>query len=367
MKRTEQRKRRVAPSPTALILAAAAATIVGLAGCAGTPPITTDSGDSPPEAIATREMVTVNGRDQGVVIRGHDRTAPVVLWLSGGPGGSELGWTRRYLAELEKDVVFVNWDQPGVARSYRAVDWETVTVEDYVNDTIAMSEYLRDRFGTDSIILAGHSWGSIIGLKAIDRRPELFSAYVGVAQQVNARENDLHGYEMVLETARRRDTRGDRRVVERLTELGPPPYPPGDGGHYVYLFQKVHVYSPHPSPEPSAVSMVFPREYTPRDSFNAIRGVINGVTHVYPQLADLDFEDEVRSVAVPVFFFTGRYDETCVQDIAWRYFEQLEAPHKEFVWFEKSGHNVPYQEPERFVREFRARVLAHISHERSSS
>jgi pimeloyl-ACP methyl ester carboxylesterase len=340
--------------------------IASLSGCAGTPPITTDAGASPPRAIATREMVPVNGREQGVVIRGHDRTAPVVLWLSGGPGGSELGWTRRYLEDLEEDVVFVNWDQPGVARSYRAVDWETVTVDDYVDDTIAMSEYLRDRFDVDSIILAGHSWGSIIGLKAAHRRPELYSAYVGVAQQVNAGENDLHGYEMVLEAARRRDTRSDRRVVERLAEMGPPPYAPGDGGHYVYLFQKVHVYSPHPSPEPSAVSMVFPREYTLRDSINAVRGVINGVTHIYPQLANLDFEREVRSVEVPVFFFTGRYDETCVQDIAWRYFEHLEAPHKEFVWFEQSGHNVPYQEPERFIREFRERVLVHISQERSS-
>ncbi len=342
-------------------LATVAAGLLALAatGCAGTPPIEGSHGD----AIASRERVTVNGRTQGLVIRGEDRDNPVLLWLAGGPGGSELGWTTSYLGALEADVVFVNWDQPGVGMSWRAADWDRVTVEDFVTDTIAMSEYLRDRFGTDRIMLAGHSWGSIIGLKAVAQRPDLYSAYLAVAQQVNVQENDLHGYHMVLEEASRR---GDERVVERLAEMGPPPYDREDGGHYVYLFQKVHVYSPHPSPEPSFTSMLFPREYTLRDSVNALRGLINGVSTVYPQLVDLDFARSVPRVEVPVFFFTGRYDETCVQDIAWRYYQQLDAPHKEFLWFERSGHNLPYHEPDRFVREVRTRVLTHISDRRNS-
>ncbi len=339
-------------------IAIAALLAISTAGCAGTPPIEGNGGDP----IAVRERVVVNGREQGVVIRGTDRSNPVLLWLAGGPGGSELGWTTTYLGELEKDVVFVNWDQPGVGMSWRAADWETVSVDDFVDDVIAMSEYLVERFETDRIVLAGHSWGSIIGLKAASRRPDLYSAYLAIAQQVNAGENDRHGYEMVMREASRR---GDERVVKRLWEMGPPPYGRADGRNYVYLFQKVHVYSPHPSPEPSVTSMLFPREYTLLDSINVVRGIINGVTHVYPRLEDLDFTESVPHLDVPVFFFTGRYDETCVQDITWRYFQDLEAPHKEFIWFERSGHNVPYQEPERFVREVRTRVLTHISSRRS--
>lgn len=87
---------------------------------------------------------------------------------------------------------------------------------------------------------------------------------------------------------------------------------------------------------------------------------------MYPQLASLDFEEDTPRLDIPVYFFTGRYDETCVQDITRRYFENLEAPHKEFVWFERSGHNVPYQESERFVQELRERVLQSPSHRRES-
>ena len=332
--------------------------VVATVGCAGTAPITGSDGKPIPGSIAVREHVHVNGRDQGVVIRGNDRTAPVVLWLAGGPGGSETGWIRSSLGALERDVVLVNWDQPGVGMSFSAADWDTVTVADFVDDTIAMSEYLRDRFHQDRIILVGHSWGSVIGLMAADRRPDLYSAYVGVAQQVNARENDRHGYDLALSAAA---ARGDRRVVRHLTEIGPPPYSPERGRDYLYLFQKVHVYSPHPAPEPSFAALLFPREYTLLDSIHVLQGLLKGVSRVYPQLNDLDFERTIPSVNVPVFFFTGRYDETCVQNITYRYDKALKAPHKEFVWFEQSGHNVPYQQPERLVREFRDRVLTRKS------
>lgn len=282
-------------------------------GCTGTPPISDDDGQPREGSIASLETVTWQGDEFYLLLRGHDRTAPVLLWLAGGPGGSELGWTRTALGDLERDVVFVNWDQPGVAGAFNTVDWQSVTVDDYVDATIALSEYLCNRFGKDRIILAGHSWGSIIGLKAVHRRPDLYHTYLAVAQQVNSRENDLHGYNLVMKEARRR---GDTRVVRKLKEFGPPPYSREEGNNYVYLFQKVHVYSAGPgNANPSLGSMLFPREYTLLDSINTLRGVIHGVSNIYPQLKDLDFELQVPAVDVPVYFFTGRYDETCVQDI----------------------------------------------------
>lgn len=353
----------MAPMRHARTYMARAAVVAGIllsvAACAGTPAIDSPSG----HAIASREMVSINGRDQGLVIRGHDDRKPVLLWLAGGPGGSELGWTTSYLSDLEQDVVFVNWDQPGTGMSWRAADWDTVGIQDFVADTIALSEYLRERFDGSPLILAGHSWGSIIGLMAVDQRPDLFDAYLGVAQQVNAYENDRHGYRMVLREAA---ARGDTRVVSRLREMGPPPYGAEHGSNYVYLFQKVHVYSPRPAPEPSVTTMLFPPEYRLRDSINAVRGVIRGVTEVYPQLEDLDFSRSIPRVEVPVFFFTGRHDHTCVQDITWRYVQELAAPHKEFVWFEQSGHNLPYHQPEKFVRELRTRILNHVSDRRNT-
>lgn len=39
-----------------------------------------------------------------------------------------------------------------------------MTVEQFVDDTIAVTDYLRRRFDQDRICLLGHSWGSLIGI-----------------------------------------------------------------------------------------------------------------------------------------------------------------------------------------------------------
>jgi pimeloyl-ACP methyl ester carboxylesterase len=47
-----------------------------------------------------------------------------------------------------------------------------MTVAQFVADTLAVTDYLRERFGQDKIYLLGHSWGSFIGIQAAQRAPE---------------------------------------------------------------------------------------------------------------------------------------------------------------------------------------------------
>jgi pimeloyl-ACP methyl ester carboxylesterase len=49
-----------------------------------------------------------------------------------------------------------------------------------------------------------------------------------------------------------------------------------------------------------------------------------------------------------VFFFLGRHDRHVDANVAASYFEVLEAPFKHLTWFEKSAHNVPFEEPHLF-------------------
>lgn len=51
-----------------------------------------------------------------------------------------------------------------------------------VDDTIELIDYLNVEFGTEKVILVGHSWGSMLGLGVIKKRPDLIHAYVGVGQ-----------------------------------------------------------------------------------------------------------------------------------------------------------------------------------------
>ena len=139
---------------TGLLLAAALAVVASQA-FAKTPAITDAQGQPLPGSIATLERVTLNGSQQWVSIRGQDTTMPVLLFLAGGPGGSQLATARYALGGLEAHFVVVNWEQPGAGKSFDAVDRTTITPERYIADAHALVLHLRERFGQDKVYVLG--------------------------------------------------------------------------------------------------------------------------------------------------------------------------------------------------------------------
>jgi pimeloyl-ACP methyl ester carboxylesterase len=70
-----------------------------------------------------------------VLQRSEDVRAPLLLFLHGGPGTSQLTANRRNTRALEKDFVVVNWDQRGAGKSYRAIrEVGRMNVEQFVQD-----------------------------------------------------------------------------------------------------------------------------------------------------------------------------------------------------------------------------------------
>jgi pimeloyl-ACP methyl ester carboxylesterase len=60
-----------------------------------------------------------------------------------------------------------------------------MNVGQFVADTIELSEHLTQRFGRQKLIIVGHSWGSVLGIMAVQRRPDLFSAFVSTGLIAN--------------------------------------------------------------------------------------------------------------------------------------------------------------------------------------
>ncbi|MBE2235407.1 MAG: alpha/beta fold hydrolase, partial [Anaerolinea sp.] len=163
---------------------------------AHTPAIAGPDGKPLPNSIASLEKVRLGGAEQWLIIRGQDVDKPVLLFLSGGPGASEAARVLRFNRELEKQFIVVIWEQRGCGKSYPARG--DLTVKRYTSDVIELSELLRQRFDEQKIYLVGHSWGTIIGLRAAQERPDLFHAYVGTAQMVDVLETDRMIYDLVL-------------------------------------------------------------------------------------------------------------------------------------------------------------------------
>jgi pimeloyl-ACP methyl ester carboxylesterase len=98
-------------------------------------------------------------------------------------------------------------------------------------------------------------------------------------------------------------------------------------------------------------------EYGLYDKLNWVRGPLDTLNHVYPYLWTVDFRQQANHLEVPVYFLIGRYDVNAPVSLTEDYYRVLDAPHKEIVWFEHSGHTPWTREPEKFVEVVVNKVL----------
>lgn len=326
-----------------------------------TPSIVDTQGQPIPNSIASLETVTLGGTEQWITIRGQDIHKPVLLFLAGGPGGSELVMTRRYLGELENHFVVVNWDQPGTGKSYNAVDISTLTPERFVSDAYELTQYLRGRFHQEKIYILSESWGSILGIWLVQQHPDLFYAFISSGQMVNTTENDVMGYTFAIDYLTQL---GHPDQADALRRNGAPPYTGDDRATRFMAYSNVlnrymhsNAHGEGGSPNLLFDSLLAP-EYGLLDKVNWVRGLSEVFTTLYPQLADLEFRTQAPRLEVPVYFLIGRWDVNAMPSLTEEYFDLLEAPHKELIWFEKSGHTPLWEEPKRFVDVMVNTVLA---------
>jgi len=332
---------------------------VGIARPASTDRIVGFDGKPLPGSIAELTRVEIGGQELAMMIRGHSTESPVLLFLAGGPGGSELGAMRRHLEALERDFVVVTWDQRGTGKSYGALDpTSTLTLEQAVSDTIEVTDYLRGRFGQEKIYLVGQSWGSTLGVLAAQRRPELYQAFVGTGQMVSQRETDRIFYEDTLAWARA-EGKGD--LVDTLTEIGQPPYESIlDYEHALSYEHEVYPYDHSRNSEGKGgfSENLFVEEYTLLEQIHNLGAFLDTFSALYPQLQQIDFRQDATRLDIPVYLVQGRHEARGRAELAGEWFAQLEAPAKKLVVLETSGHRPPFEQPEQFARVMTETVLA---------
>ncbi len=166
----------VAMSLPAIGLAAIA---IWIAQPASVPSVTANDGSPLPGSVSELTALQIGDSEQWISMRGASEELPVLLYLSGGPGQSDLALSRALLDELTRDFIVVGWDQRGTGKSYPAYDSEMITPDVFVADAVEVTNYLRERFDEEKIYLLGESWGSLLGILTIQARPDLYHAYIG--------------------------------------------------------------------------------------------------------------------------------------------------------------------------------------------
>lgn len=303
-------------------------------------------------SIAEKVFVEINGIEQGMIIKGVNIDKPVLLIVHGGPGLSDYFLSKIYDTGLENEFVVCYWEQRGTGLSFHNdMDKKMFNTEQFIKDTIEVTQYLRQRFNQDKIFILGHSWGTYLGLMAAKREPELYVAYIAMSQIVNQKESEIEAYQYMLDQY---TIKGNKKMIKRLNE-----YHIMDDENELLMYRKsalrdqaMHDLGVGTMHDMDSViqGLFLPslrcRDYTIEERINIWRGkIFSKDTQMLFTIDDFDARIDVASLDLPIYFLAGIYDYTTSYKLQKVYYDMLDAPIKGFYTFHDSAHSPIFEEP----------------------
>lgn len=305
-----------------------------------------------PESVQELIQVNLGGVDQWVSIRGADARNPILLYIHGGPGRPMMPAAWTFQRPWEDYFTVVQWDQRGAGKSQggdaAAAVRETLSFDRITADAVELMAYLRQRFGAERIFVLGHSWGGAVALNAALRRPEWVHAYIGLSPLLSSPANERASYRLALAEARRR---ADAEALAELEALAPYPGEPTlarieQQRKWVVRYGGLAAHRDNASSFFGAT--ILAPEYDAEDMAAINDGSFGSVERLLPELSVIDLTT-VRRVDFPVIMLLGRHDMTTPPEVAVDWLARLEAPAEHVVWFERSAHLAPLEEPGRVL------------------
>lgn len=301
-------------------------------------------------AIDTRESILLGGVEQSIRIRGTDPGNPLLLFIHGGPGVCDRHWVLKDQSSLADVATMVCWDQRGAGKSYsKKLDDSQMTVSRLVEDAAELCEKLCLRFGQEKLYIVGHSWGSLLGALLAKRHPEHIAAYIGMGQFVEGAENETLSYEFVRSEA---EKRRDKKALAELERIGAPVkglYKNLDDMMVQRDLMTKYGGGCWKKSESMMTSLVIPLLLSPEYSLLDLKKYSDGAFYslrlLWEEVVGFDLLRDVPSLEMPVYLTEGRHDQNTPIPIAQRWFAALEAPKKEWIWFEESAHSPIKEEP----------------------
>ena len=79
---------------------------------------------------------------------------------------------------------------------------------------------------------------------------------------------------------------------------------------------------------------------------------------LYPQLQDIDFRETATDLEIPMFFVQGALEADGRADVFADWYPMVDAPIKDLVVLDTSGHRPLFEQPDEFVEYMTNTVLA---------
>lgn len=302
-----------------------------------TPSISSKAGKS----IASLEFIEIGGTEQSLLVRSHNTSNPILLFLHGGPGMPMTYLAHTFQDELEKEFTVVHWDQRGAGRSYtkNIPAAASINTQQYLDDAKQLIDTLRIRYNQDKVVLAGHSFGTYLGSILVEQNPELFSAYISIGQVVDSRKARALQLAFIKSEAQKNERHEILKALEANESIS----------LENWLFEFGGELKNSTSFLPLLWAGLNAPEYTAQNALDVGKGSSFSSRNMKFNVLSNSIYHEIREYKVPIYFIAGRYDYTTPSELIHEYYELISAPHKEFIWFEESAHFPFFEEPTKFT------------------
>ena len=300
---------------------------------------------TPKGGINESMYVDINGSKQWISIYGQDKDNPVLLYLHGGPGCATSPYDYAYTRKWSDVYTVVTWDQRACGKSLDKSHPGPITADIMMQDGKAMTEFLRDYLQVEKITLLGHSWGSYFGANLALAYPDYYDAFVGTGQFIDKDENEKRLYEAAL-TWSENDPEG-REMVEKCgfgTEQ--------EDAHLRNRIMKRYGYDMMKDGRDYNIDAA--AFFNPYYSFTEI---LNSMKEEVYEGYDVFWKSEGFSnmsllgrydYAMPYYNINGDIDYQTNYQLAYEYFEQVNAPRKQMLVMKDATHGLLESRSEEF-------------------
>jgi len=302
-------------------------------------------------SISSLERIDLGGINQSVLIRGHDINNPVLLFIHGGPGYSTIPLVSSINSNLEEHFIVVNWDQRGTGKSlFWGMNKDSISMDLIEQDLHQLVGILKSRFNKNKILLVGHSWGSIIGLKSISKHPKDYSAYIGVGQVINSEASDKIIYDFCLKSAIKENNEKAIKQLEGISDLISRKKMNWNEAFVLYNWLNYYEGGYKGRSDIKNLNKLFieREEYSHIDLLRKRVGISLSLLFLKEELEEVNFYTESTKYEIPIFFCLGKYDYQTPSVLVEEYFNIIKSPYKEIMLFNNSAHYPLFEEPDKF-------------------
>ena len=293
--------------------------------------------------IDTTETLWVGGIKQVIKIEASDRSKPLFLFITGGPGSEGIyDDNKTYLDELKKHFTVVAWDQRNCGQTLQLNPSPVkLTVKLYENDTHELVTALLKQFHQKKLFLMGWSWGTVLGFYMADKHPGQLYAYMAVSPVVN----QLQSERILLKELKQKAVA--QKNIQATNELATVKIPFEDGVQNYYDRKWLFVFNG----EAVEDTVAFKKYFTENAAMITL----------FKEASQKNLTVSLPKVNCPVYFFVGRTDQQTNFVLSAKYYNQLIAKKKALFWFNKSGHQIPVTEPGLLQEVIISKILPQIT------